>query len=192
MHWKSYAPPWPSWAMNHRARRNLRDQDNQDDRTDWRNGSMASNCEDVTAHMMELLYGELPADARASVDAHVAGCTRCRAELDGFEKTRAAARMGLDEAPPARARTAIMQAAAAHLAAQARAQPAAARMPAAPEKVSFWDRLRSRWAFPTLATVGAVAVFMVANRVFLNPERTLAPRSAPERPSVPPLSEPAA
>ena len=92
---------------------------------------------------------------------------------------------GLDEAPPARARAAIMQAAAAHLAAQPQAQPAAARRPAAPEKVSFWDRLRARWAFPTLATVGAVAVFVVANRVFLNPERTLAPRPAAEAPSVP-------
>ena len=55
---------------------------------------MASNCEDVSAQMMELLYGELPADARASVDAHVAGCARCRSELDGFEKTRAVARSG--------------------------------------------------------------------------------------------------
>ena len=52
---------------------------------------MASNCEDVSAQMMELLYGELPADARASVDAHVAGCARCRAELDGLEKTRTVA-----------------------------------------------------------------------------------------------------
>ncbi len=153
---------------------------------------MPSNCEDVTAHMMELLYGELPADARASVDAHVAGCARCRAELDGFEKTRAVARSGLDEAPPARARTAIMQAAAAHLAAaQAQAQPAAARRPAAPEKESFWDRLRARWTFPTLATVGAVAVFMVANRVFLNPERTLAPRPARETPAQSSTREPA-
>ncbi len=152
---------------------------------------MASNCEDVTAQMMELLYGELPADARASVDAHVAGCARCRAELDGFEKTRAIARSGLDEAPPARAHAAIMQAAAAHLAAQPQAQPAAARRLGTPEKESFWDRLRSRWAFPTLATVGAVAVFMVANRVFLNPERTLAPRPAAEAPSVPALSDPA-
>ena len=33
---------------------------------------MSSNCENVSAQMMELLYGELPADARASVDAHVA------------------------------------------------------------------------------------------------------------------------
>src|SRR4051794_6306446 len=192
MHWRSCAPPWPSWAMNRRARRNLRDQDNQNDKTDWRIGSMASNCEDVTAHMMELLYGELPADARASVDAHVAGCARCRAELDGFEKTRALARTGLDEAPPARARAAIMQAASAHLAAaQAQARPVGARRPAAAEKESFWERLRARWTFPTLATVGAVAVFMVANRVFLNPERTLAPRPAPESPAVSSTREPA-
>src|SRR4029079_9380630 len=100
-----------------------------------------------------------------------------RAELDGFERTRALARRGLDEAPPARVHAAIMQAAAAHLATQA--QPAAvARKPPTPETLSFWDRLRARWAFPTLATVGAVAVFMVANRVFLNPERTLEQRPA--------------
>ena len=148
---------------------------------------MASNCEDISAQMMELLYGELPADARASVDAHVASCARCRSELEGFEKTRALARRGLDEAPPARARAAIMQAAAAHLAAQA--QPAARRT-AIPDKVSFWDRLRARWAFPTLATVGAVAVFVVANRVFLNPERTMdrptAVESREEAPMAPP------
>ena len=149
--------------------------------------SMATNCEDVSAQMMELLYGELPADARASVDAHVAGCARCRSELEGFEKTRAVARRGLDEAPPARARAAIMQAAAAHLAAQARP---AARKPAAPEHVSFWDRVRARWAFPTLATVGAVAVFLIANRVFLNPERTLELHGAAETPAAAP-AEPA-
>jgi hypothetical protein len=141
--------------------------------------AMSSDCENVSAQMMELLYGELPADARASVDAHVAGCARCRGELAGFEKTRALARQGLDEAPPARAHAAIMAAAAAHLAAQA--QPAA-RKPVAPEKVSFWDRVRARWAFPTFATVGALAVFVLANRVFLNPERTL---------QRPPAAEPA-
>src|SRR5262245_21459299 len=126
--------------------------------------AMTSSCDDVNARMMELLYGELPADARATVDAHVAGCARCRSELEGFEKTRALARRALDEAPPARARAAILQAAAAHVAAQARP---VARQPAAPEKVSFWDRLRARWAFPTFATVGALAVFVIANRMFL-------------------------
>jgi hypothetical protein len=132
--------------------------------------AMATNCEDVSAQMMDLLYGELPADARANVDAHVAGCARCRSELEGFEKTRAAARAGLDEAPPARAHAAIMKAAAAHLAAQA--QPAAPK-PAVPERASFWDRLRAGWRLPTFATVGAFAVFVLASRVFLNPEKTL-------------------
>ena len=162
---------------------------------------MATNCEDVSAQMMELLYGELPSDARASVDAHVAGCARCRAELDGFEKTRAVARQALDEAPPARVRASILQAAAAHLATQAQAQPAAAAAgkPAPQEKVSFWERLRVRWTLPTFATVGAVAVFMLANRVFLNPERTLehpaavqAVQDVPAIPAVPaPSGQPA-
>ena len=40
--------------------------------------------------MMDLLYGELPADERAALEAHVAGCARCRAELAAFQGTRAA------------------------------------------------------------------------------------------------------
>jgi len=146
---------------------------------------MATNCEDVSAQMMDLLYGELSLDARAGVDEHVAGCARCRAELEGFERTRALARQGLDEAPPVRARVAIVKAAAEHLAA-ARTQPAARRS-AAPERVSFWDRLRAKWVLPTFATVGAVAVFAIANRVFLNPERAmdqLHGAGAPEAPAV--------
>ena len=161
---------------------------------------MATNCEDVSARMMELLYGELAADERASVDAHVAGCARCRSELEGFEKTRAVARQVLGEAPPARAHAAILKAAAARVAAQA--QPAARRA-VAPERPSLWARLRLRWALPTFATVGAVAVFLIANRVFLNPERTLekvhheAPEAAPpEAPALAPaaggMAEPAA
>jgi hypothetical protein len=84
-----------------------------------------------------------------------------------------------------------MAAAAAHLAAQA--QPAQAqaptRKPVAPERISFWDRIRARWAFPTFATVGALAVFLVANRVFMNPERALErarPAAVPEAPVQPP------
>ena len=68
---------------------------------------MATNCEDVSAQMIELLYKELPADARATIDAHIAGCARCRAELEGFEKTRAVARQALDDSPPPRARRQI-------------------------------------------------------------------------------------
>jgi len=149
---------------------------------------MATNCEDVSTRMMELLYGELPADERARIEAHVAGCARCRSEQEGFEKTRTAARQALDEAPPARVRAAIVKAAAEHLATQA--QPAA-RKPAAPDKISFWNRIRAAWAFPTLATVGAlaVAVFLVSNRAFQNPEQALqrpVPVSAPATPALEP------
>lgn len=153
---------------------------------------MATSCENVSAQMMDLLYGELSPEARAGVDEHVAGCARCRAELEGFERTRAVARQGLDEAPPVRARVAIVKAAAEHLAA-ARAQPAARRTAAAaPERVSLWDRLRAKWVLPTFATVGALAVFAIANRVFLNPERAVDQLNSAGGPAVAPAPAPGA
>ena len=77
------------------------------------------------ARMLELIYGELPAEARAEVDAHVAGCAACRAELAALESTRALARRSLAaDVPPARARAAILRAAAAAMpAARAAARP---------------------------------------------------------------------
>ena len=140
---------------------------------------MATNCEDVSARMVELLYGELPADARSGVDAHVAGCARCRSELEGLEKTRAVTRRALDESPPPRARAEILRRAAEHLAAQqpAAAAAAAAIVPAGkakqaaePEQARFWDWLRSRWTLPSLATVGAVALLVIGSRVLLEPD----------------------
>ena len=141
---------------------------------------MATNCEDVSARMVELLYGELPADARSGVDAHVAGCARCRSELEGLEKTRAVTRQALDESPPPRARAEILRRAAEHLAAQqpAAAAAAAAIVPAGkakqaakPQQGSVWDWLRSRWTLPSLATVGAVALLVIGSRVLLEPEK---------------------
>ncbi len=142
---------------------------------------MATNCEDVSARMVELLYGELPADARSGVDAHVASCARCRSELQGLEKTRAVTRQALDESPPPRARAEILRRAAEHLAAQQPAAAAAAAAPivpaskaketkaAAPEQTGWWDWLRSRWTLPSLATVGAVALLVIGSRVLLEP-----------------------
>ena len=127
---------------------------------------MAADCEQIRGRMLELLYGELPAEARAEVQAHVAGCAACRAELAALESTRALARRALAaDAPPPRARAAILQAAAA----AARARPAAV---VAPSKPSFWASLRGRWTFPTFATIGAVAIFLLASRIFLEPEKT--------------------
>jgi hypothetical protein len=157
---------------------------------------MAIGCEDVSAHLVDLLYGEVRADERATLEAHLAGCARCRAELAALQATRAVARRTLDDgAPPARAHQAILRAAAAAVAAK-EGQPIAART--APERPSFWERLRTRWTLPTFATVGAVAVVVLASKVFLEPEKTVelgrqafhpTPAEAPAAPAAAPQPE---
>ena len=149
------------------------------------------NCQDVSARMMELLYGELSGDDRAALEAHLAGCASCAAELATFQSTRTAARRALDiDAPPARAHQAILRAAAAAVAAK-QPKPIAAR--AAAPQPSFWERWRMRWTLPTFATLGAVAVVVLASKVFLEPDKTVelgrrAPQSAPaEAPGAPPV-----
>ena len=42
--------------------------------------------------LMEYLEGELPADVRAAVDAHVAGCPRCEAFIESYLKAPRALR----------------------------------------------------------------------------------------------------
>jgi len=132
---------------------------------------MAIGCEEVSARMMELLYGELAGEDRAAVEAHLGGCASCRAELAAFQGTRAAARRALDaDAPPARTHDAILRAAAAAVAAK-KPQPMQTRPTAA--RASLWERLRGRWTLPTFATVGAVAVVVLASKVFLEPDKTV-------------------
>ncbi len=152
---------------------------------------MAIDCQDVSARMMELLYGELSPDDRAAVEAHIAACVSCRAELAGFQSARAIARQALDaDAPPARAHQAILRAAAAAVASK-QPQPIAARP--VPARPSLWERFRGRWTLPTFATVGAVAVVVLASKVFLEPDKTVelgrqalrpAPAAAPVSPPV--------
>lgn len=141
---------------------------------------MVADCEQTRARILELLYGELAAPARAQIEAHVKTCPDCTAELAALESTRALARQTLAaDAPPPRARAAILQAAAAAL---------PARKPvSAPARPSLWERIRGKWTFPTFATVGAVAVFLLASRIFMEPEKTyqrgrqgVAPAVAPE------------
>jgi hypothetical protein len=147
---------------------------------------MPIGCDDLDARMLELLYGELPEGERAAIEAHLdsdgGGCDRCRRELADLRGARAQARQVLEEAPPARAHAAILRAAEAAAAARARVVPTVT--PAA--RGSWWERHRSRWTFPTLATIGAVAVFLLANKIFLEPEKTyergrqgLVPAAAP-------------
>jgi hypothetical protein len=118
--------------------------------------------------MLELIYGELAASARAEVEAHVAGCAACRAELKALESTRALARQAMAaDAPPPRVRAAILQAATAALPARARASKAAPQT----SRPSAWAWLRGKWTLPTFATIGAVAVFLLASRIFLEPDK---------------------
>ncbi|HVR63320.1 MAG TPA: zf-HC2 domain-containing protein [Polyangia bacterium] len=131
-------------------------------------------CDDVTARLMELLYDELPAGERAALQAHIAGCARCQGEVESFQKTRAAARSVLAEPAPAGVRQRLIAAAMAASAATAPAmKPAAApQTEATRDGDGFWAWLRQRWTLPTLATVGAMAVFLLGSRVFLNPDKT--------------------
>ena len=133
---------------------------------------MAMSCEQIDAQMLDFLYGELPAGERAAFEAHAAGCERCRREVEAFGQTRAVARAVLDEAPPAHLRARIVRAA--RDATQATVPVPANLAPAKvdPARASLWARLRRLWALPTLATVGALAVFLLGSRLFLNPQTT--------------------
>jgi hypothetical protein len=122
--------------------------------------------DEVNARLLELVYDEATPAERAALEAHVATCAECQAELAALGATRAHLRVALDDAPvPARAHARILEAAAQAVATPAQAAPA--RAP------SLWERLRGRWTFPTLATVGAVAVVLIASKVFLDPQRTV-------------------
>ncbi len=156
----------------------------------------------IDEQMVDFLYGELPAAARAAFEAHVAGCERCRREVESLGQVRALARTVMDEAPPARAHDAILRAAreaaaagpaqAAAAAKAGGAGPAKMGAKAEPARASLWDWLRGRWAFPTLATVGAVAVLVLGSRLFLNPSTVHEigrPASAPEPGAGPRASE---
>lgn len=146
---------------------------------------MAMTHEQIDEQMVDFLYGELPANARAAFEAHVAGCERCRREVESFGRVRAVAHTLLDEAPPARAHDAILRAAreaaaaapasaavgiAASGAASAKKADTASAKRAEPARASLWEWLRARWAFPTLAAVGALAVLLLGSRLFLNPD----------------------
>ena len=145
---------------------------------------MAMTHEQIDEQMVDFLYGELPADARAAFEAHVAGCERCRREVESLGQVRAVARTVLDDAPPARVHDAILRAAREAAAPAKEAKKEARKVE--PARASLWDWLRGKWAFPALATVGALTVFILGSRLFLNPN------TARELGRPAPVSEPAA
>jgi hypothetical protein len=143
--------------------------------------------EDANARLLDLVYDEAPPAEREALQAHVAACERCQAELVALGDTRARLRVALDDEPaPAGARAHILAAAAAEVSDGAQAGAAATAPPArgndpasraerAGEQPSFWERLRRKWTLPTLATVGALAVAMLVlgPKMFSSPEKVM-------------------
>jgi len=143
--------------------------------------------EDANARLLDLVYGEAPPAEREALQAHIATCTSCQAELEALGDTRARVRVALDDQPaPAGAHARILAAAAAEVSNGAQAGAAATAPPAkgnepasraarAEEQPSFWERLRRKWTLPTLATVGAFAVAMLVlgPKMFTSPEKVM-------------------
>jgi anti-sigma factor RsiW len=145
---------------------------------------MTLSHDDANARLLELVYGEAPPAERGALEAHVATCAQCSADLAALGDTRARLRTALEDAPvPSRVHARVLAAAtqaAAPLAAAASPVAVAARsMAVAPPAgvpmrgPSLWQRLRRGWTLPTFATVGAVAIVVIGSKVFLEPQKTM-------------------
>jgi len=127
------------------------------------------NCAQVKEQLVDFLYEEMPAEARASFAEHLRGCPGCSADLASYKKTLGQARAALggplSQEPPARVHLAVLAAAQA-----AAAKPAPAKRSARTDEPGFFARLlRTPWLLPAFGAASiATAVFLV--RVLKNPE----------------------
>ena len=154
------------------------------------------NCAQVKEQLVDFLYGELSASARATFAEHLRGCPGCSAEVASHGKTiaqtRAALAGPLAQEPPARVHAAVLEAA------QAAAKQT--RRTAAVPEPGFFTRLwRTPWLLPAFGAASVAAVVFLV-RVLKNPEvlpgqrrQSIAERavSTPEPAAPPPRAEPA-
>ena len=126
------------------------------------------NCAQVKEQLLDFLYDELPAAARAAFAEHLEGCPACKAEVASYGKTlglaRAALAGPLAQEPPARVHLAAIAAA------KAATKAAPARKVASGDAPGFLARLlRTPWFLPAFGAASiATVVFLV--RVLKNPE----------------------
>jgi hypothetical protein len=121
-------------------------------------------CRDIDGLMMDWLYEELEPARHQEVSQHIDGCTRCAAELSGFQRARSAFReLATDE--PSAAVSAIL------LHEAARRAPARARAAAAGEGgLAGWlgNLFGAMFAHPGLAAAASlVLVAGVAGTLYL-------------------------
>ena len=65
-------------------------------------------CQSGVELLMDYLEGELPADVRADLEAHVSGCPRCVAFLESYRQTPRILRDAMTAAMPARLEDSLM------------------------------------------------------------------------------------
>ena len=136
---------------------------------------------DIEERLIDFLYGELDAEARAAFDAHVTACDACRSEVRASEQTRAAARAvvraPLEEPVPAAVRARVMDAAARATVARGISGHAPAPNVAGPRTrvaARWFAWLRARFALPMFATVAAIcALLLVRETIFREARRPL-------------------
>lgn len=123
------------------------------------------NCSSVKERLVDFLYEELPADARAVFEDHLRACPQCKAEVASYRATLGSARSALSgtlaQDPPARVHNAVMEAA-----------KVAARRAATPKKseLGFFARLwRTPWLMPAFGAASVATVVLLV-RVLKNPE----------------------
>ncbi len=86
-----------------------------------------SACNDIDALMIDWLYEELDEVKSAEFDHHLAGCARCRSEVESLQQTRAAVREWPEVEPPSAVTAILLHEAAKHVPAKRRAVAIAAR-----------------------------------------------------------------
>ena len=155
------------------------------------------NCAQIKERLVDFLYDELPAEARASFAEHLGTCPACKAEVASYQHTLGSARVALGgpllEEPPARVHLAVVEAA---KAAAKQATRTKAKAPTPRDELGFFARLwRTPWFLPAFGAASvATVVFLV--RVLKNPEVLPGQRPHPieERsvatPAPPPPPEP--
>jgi len=121
-------------------------------------------CAEAKDRLVDYLYGALAANDRAAFEAHSSACEACRGEADAIQRTlgqaRAVMRGDLDQAPPVRVRSVVMQAAA--QAVQARPQG---------EDPGGWKAwLRRPWFIPMFAAACTMMFFVLTREVVTDPK----------------------
>jgi hypothetical protein len=129
-------------------------------------------CNDISNHLVDFLYEEMPATERKEFQAHVDGCTSCSADVKAMAATlghaRQALRGPLAEEPPTRVHDMVINAA--HAAAR-RLDTATTQSWIAPrlEPEGFFSRLwKTPWLMPAMGAAGVATVVLLV-RVMKNP-----------------------